>query len=178
MLKIPQLKCHGYYGNRHWINETLRIEDPDIVLLNHIGVIPPNRRLNYYGYTAQATSTTKPNDGVAFLVKSSLRSDFIKTWHSQHFLAVKLHTQRSQLLIATTYARANAGIPYGDITRLFNTTHIPVYLIADLNAQHPCFNHPSSNTHGRNLRHVLHQKNLRFLGPEFQSLYTQRHRQA
>lgn len=171
MLKILQLNCRGYYGNRHWINETLQAEDPDVVLLNHVGVIPPNRHLRYYGYTTQVTSTTEPHDGIAILVKTTLRSEFIKTWHYQHFLAIKIFTHHSQMIIATTYARPNAGIPYGDIISLFNSTHIPVYFIADLNAQHPCFNHPRANTHGSDLRQILHQKNLRFLGPDFPTCY-------
>lgn len=90
----------------------------------------------------------------------------------QHFLAVKISTHQSELIIATTYARPNAGIPYGDVVGLFNHTHLPVYLLGDLNGAHTAFNHPRTNAHGRELYQILRQKNLRFLGPDFPTIYT------
>ena len=172
MIKILHLNCRGYYPNRHFLAEVFRTEDPDVILLNDIGIIPPNRMVRYYGYTTRTTSTTIPHDGVAILVKSALKHDFTSTWNNQHFLAVKIRAHDTDIFIATTYARPNAGIPYGDIVSLFNTTHIPVYLLGDLNAQHTAFNHPRCNTHGRHMQQISQLKHLRFLGPDFTTCYT------
>lgn len=172
MLKVLQLNCRGYHGNRHLIAETLRSEDPDVALLNDIGILHQDRPIRHYGYTSRSTSTTDPHNGVAILVKSTLLHSFLNTWNYQHFMAVKITTHHSDIVIATTYARPNAGIPYADIVQLFNTTHLPVYLIGDLNGEHIAFNHPRTNPHGRHLHQILCLKNLRFLGPDFHTCFT------
>ena len=172
MLKVLQLNCRGYYSNRHLIAEVLHEEDPDVVLLNDTGVLPPNRSIKHYGYTTRTTQTHAPHDGVAILVKTHLRHDFLATWLSPHFLAVRIHTLREKIIIATTYTRPNAGLPYADINTLFNYTHIPVYLLADLNAQHTAFHHTRCNPHGRQLDHIITRKRLRFLGPDFPTTFT------
>jgi len=170
MIKILQLNCRGYHTIRHLIAEVLRAEDPDVVLLNHTGIPTPTRPIKHYGYTTRTTSETR-FDGTAILVKTHIRHDFLTSWLSPHFLAIKIHTQHDPILIATTYTRPNAGIPYADINTMFNY-NIPAYLIADLNAQHTAFHHNKCNNHGRQIHQILDRKRLRFLGPDFHTCFT------
>ena len=172
MLKEIQLNCRGYHNNRHLIAEVLRVEDPDVLLLNHIGVIPPSRSIKHYGFTTHTTTTHLAHDGVAILVKTHTKHEFMTRWLSPQFLCIKIHTPRGSILIATTYTRPNTGIPYGDINSLFNHTNIPIYLIADLNAKHTAFNHTRCDQHGRQLHQILTRKRLRFLGPDFPTCFT------
>lgn len=87
-----------------------------------------------------------PHDGVAILVSSTLEHELLpSTWISQSFFAVKIHTLHGFIILFTTYAIPSAGIPPHDFHIIFNYTHIPVYLLADLNGRYGTFNHPTSN---------------------------------
>ena len=172
MFKVIQLNCRGYHGNRHLIAEVLRAEDPDVLLLNNTGILPTSRSIRHYGYTTQVTHAHTPHNGVAILVKTHIKHEFYTTWASPDFLAVKIHTHRDQILIATTYARPNAGLPYADLNSLFNHTNIPVYLIADLNAKHTAYNHAICDNQGRQLFQITERKRLKFLGPDFATCFT------
>ena len=69
-MKVLQLNCRGYYNNRHLISEVLHAEDPDVILLNDIGILPPTHHIRQYGYTSYATATQATHDGVTILVKT------------------------------------------------------------------------------------------------------------
>ena len=168
MITIMQLNCRGFWNNRHLISEAIRNIDPDIVLLNDIGL--PRNPIKLYGYNTRYTEG--PHDGVAVMVKSTLRHTHITEWPSAHFLATKIHTQHGQFLVATTYSRPGAGLPLNSLNRLFNHTNLPVYIIADLNATHTAFRHTNNNQHGQQLLQLSRLKRLRFLGPDFPTTFT------
>ena len=169
MITLVQLNCRGYWNNRHLISEAIRSIDPDIVLLNHTGL--PLKPIKLYGYNTRYTTGTL-HDGVAIMVKNTLRHTHITDWPSAHFLATKIHTQHGPLLVATTYCRPNTGLPLTSLNTLFNHTNIPVYILADLNAKHTAFRHNNSNRHGQELLQLTQLKRLRFLGPDFPTCFT------
>ncbi len=169
MLTIIQLNCRGYWNNRHHISEAIRSIDPDIVLLNHTG--SPPKPIKLYGYNTRYTTGTH-HDGVALMVKCTIKHIHITNWPSAHFLATKIETQHGQFLIATTYSRPKTGLPLTSLNNLFNHTNIPVYILADLNAKHTAFKHSNNNQHGHELLQLTQLKRLRFLGPDFPTCFT------
>ena len=114
---------------RHLILEAIRSIDPDIVLLNHTGLHP--KPIKLYGYNTRYTTGT-PHDGVAIMVKNTLKHTHITDWPSAHFLATKIHTQHGPFLVATIYCRPNTGLPLTSLNTLFNHTNMPVYILASL----------------------------------------------
>ena len=171
MITIVQLNCRGFWNNRHLISEAITAIDPDIVLLNDTGITP--RPIKLYGYNTRQT-TGAAHEGVAVMVKSTLKHIHVAEWPTPHFLATKIDTQHGQLLVATTYCRPNTGLPLNSLTNLFNHTHIPVYILADLNARHTAFRHTTNNQHGHELLQLQQLKRLRFLGPDFPTCFTYR----
>ncbi|KAG0712960.1 hypothetical protein GWK47_017284 [Chionoecetes opilio] len=127
-----------------------------------------NCTINHY----KSKHLSHPNDGVAILVKSTLRHEFITSWPSPHFLATKIYTAHGPLIVGTTYARPNAGLPLACLNQLFNHTHIPVYLLADLNAKHTAFQHSTNGPHCHQLHQISTLKRLRFLCPNFKTCFT------
>ena len=167
-LKIIQFNCRSYHTNRHLIHNLLAQEDPDILLLNSTG-LPPSP-IRYFGYTTRYTTETH-FDGIAILAKTTLTPQFLLgNWNNRHFMAVKILTTHGPIIFATTYTRPNTNIPYADLNSLFNN-NIPTYILADFNARHTIFNHTTNNTHGRELEQLYRLKNLRFLGPDFDTFY-------
>ena len=132
-----QLNCRGFWNNRHLVSEAIRSIDPDIVLLNHTGLTRNPIRL--YGYNTRHTRGTQ-HDGVAVMVKSTLRHIQITDWPSAYFLATKIYTQHGAFLVATTYCRPNT-----ELNHLLNHTNLPVYILADLNGKHTAFRHNNNN---------------------------------
>ena len=142
MITIVQLNCRGFWNNRHLISEAITAIDPDIVLLNDTGVT--RRPIKLYGYNTRQTMGAA-HDGVAVMVKSTLKHIHVAEWPTPHFLATKFDTQHGQFLVATTYCRPNTGLPLNSLANLFNHTHIPVYILADFNARHTAFRHTTNN---------------------------------
>ena len=169
MIRIVQLNCRGFWNNRHLISEAISSIDPDIVLLNHTGL--PPRPIKLHGYNTRHTTGTI-HDGVAVMVKSTLKHIHITNWPSAHFLATKIDTIHGQFLVATTYCRPDTGLPLNSLNTLFNHTNIPVYILADLNARHTAFRHSNNNQHGHELLQLTQLKRLRFLGPDFPTCFT------
>lgn len=62
------------------------------------------------------------------------------------------------------------AIPFNDLNTVFNHTHIPVYLLADLNAKHRTFYHNRNNTYEDDLFTLYSFKHLNFQGPDFHTL--------
>ena len=126
------------------------------------------------GYTCKQTPN-EAYEGAAILVKSTIQHEFIKNdWQFKHFLAVKLYTLHGPVIFCTAYSRPNTQIPYADLNNIFNYNNIPVYLMADLNTNHPTFNHNSSNVHGTQLHNLLTYKRLSYLGPDFPTFFSGR----
>lgn len=126
--------------------------------------------IKQHDYTTKYTEETQ-YDGVAILVKTTIKHEFLPGWRYRHFLAAKIHTHHGPIIVATTYVRPNTDIPYGDINLLSNH-NTPTYLIADLNARHTTFNHTSNNRLGNQLHQITTRKRLRFLGPDFNTYYS------
>ncbi|MPC75399.1 hypothetical protein E2C01_069786 [Portunus trituberculatus] len=141
MITIIQLNCHSSWNDRHYVSVAIRSIDLDIVL-NHTGL--PYNHIKLYGYDTCYTKGTC-HDGIAVMVKSTLQHIHISDWPSTHFLAAKIHTQHRQLLVATTNCRPGTGVPLNSLNNLFNHTNIPIYILADLNAQHTAFRHTTNN---------------------------------
>lgn len=168
MLNIMQFNCRSYYSNRHIIAQLLQEHNPDILLLNSTLT---NKAIKHFGYTSRQ-SEHELHEGVAILIKSNIKHEF-KTDHTfKHFLSAKIHTQHGEILICTTYARPNTQIPYTDLNNIFNNTHTPVILMADLNAKHQTFLHNTQNAHGLQLHTLVTHKRLHHIGPFFPTCYS------
>ena len=167
MLKIMQHNCRGYYANRHLLQILLQTHEPDVLLLNSTCT---NKKIKQFGYTSRQ-SEHEPHEGVAILVKSNIKHEFITNHTFKHFMSVKIHTQHGEILVCTTYSRPNTIIPYHDLNNTFNNTHIPTFLLADLNAKHTAFQHNHQNAHGQQLHTLVTRKNLHHLGPFFPTTY-------
>ncbi len=167
MVNIMQFNCRTYNSNRHIISLLLEEHSPDILLLNSTLT---DTKIKHFGYTSRQ-SEHEPHEGVAILIKSNIKHEF-KTDHTfKHFLSAKIHTQHGEMIICTTYARPDTQIPYTDLNNIFNNTHTPVILMADLNAKHRTFNHNTQNAHGQQLNALITHKRLHHLGPFFPTCY-------
>ena len=162
-----QFNCRAYNANKDIISLLLQSHNPDILLLNSTTT---DSKIKHFGYTSRQ-SPHQPHEGVAILIKSNIKHEF-KTDHTfQHFLSAKIHTQHGPIIICTTYSRPNTHLPFTDINNTFNNTHIPVFLLADLNARHPTFQHQDTNAHGQQLHTIITNKNLHHLGPHFTTFF-------
>ena len=167
MITIIQFNCRSYNANKDIIAHLIQSHNPDILILNSTCT---DMKIKHFGYTSRQ-SPYEQYEGVAILVKSNIKHEF-KTDHTfQHFLSVKIHTQHGPMIICTAYSRPNTHIPFTDLNNIFNNTHIPVYILADLNARHPTFQHHDSNTHGQQLHTITTNKNLHHIGPHFPTFY-------
>lgn len=110
--------------------------------------------------------TNTPSDGTAIAIKHSfkykLHDDFISD-----SLAIELDTNTGKIMLATLYQPPTRNyLPIPDFTSIFRR-NIPVYMLADLNANHPILGYTHTNTKGRQIQHLLTQNTIQHLGPHF-----------
>lgn len=62
-------------------------------------------------------------------------------------------------------------IPIPDFTTIFRR-NIPVYMLADLNANHPILGYNHTNTKGKQIQHLITQNTIQHLGPHFPTFHS------
>ena len=123
--------------------------------------------MKIHGYTVHRRNTTNTNsDGTAIAVKHNIQHKLIDDFISDT-LAVEIETHTGKVVIATLYQPpARNYLPIPDLLHLFRR-NCPVYMIADLNANHPTLGYRHTNTKGRQLHHLIHNRTLQHIGPDF-----------
>ena len=145
----------------------------DIILINSHGT-PNNEPMKIHGYAVHRRNTTNSNtDGTAIAVKNTIQHRLIDDFISDT-LAVQLETTTGKIILATLYQPpARNYIPTPDFIHLFRG-NTPVYMIADLNANHPTLGYRHTNTKGRQLHHLIHNRTLQHIGPHFPTFISHR----
>ena len=139
---------------------------PDVILLNSTG-LRGNDRLKIFGYnTYQANKNNEPQAGIAIAVKKSVPCQLLDDFHDD-VLAIKLRTQRGDIIIGTTYLPPRRqDFPEEDLLKIMRKP-LPAYLIADLNAKHQAMGHSQNNNRGNRLANLMERDLLTYLGPDF-----------
>ena len=170
MIKIVQANVRHFYNNRHLIYDFLRQENPDVVLLNSLSVTN-GYKIRYYGYTSRQ-SEDGVHRGICILIKSSFKHTFLTDiFNHPDFLAIKLYTPTTPIIVATAYIRPFTNLPLLDFNKLFDHNNIPVFFAGDINASHLAFHHTRNDTHGHQLLSIVETKRLRYIGPDFFTFY-------
>ena len=130
--------------------------------------------MKIHGYTVHRRNTTNTyTDGTAIAVKHSIHHKLIDDFISDT-LAVEIETTTGKIVIATLYQPpARNYLPIPDFIHLFRRNS-PVYMIADLNANHPTLGYRQTNTKGRQLHHLIHNRTLQHIGPDFPTYISHR----
>ena len=171
-LKIIQHNVQQWNNRRISLSNTYRIIDPDIILINS-HCISENSTMKIVGYNIHKKNTLHNQaDGSAITVKKNIQCKIIDHFISD-LIAIEITTSTGNIIIATLYQPpARDYIPIPDFMNLFRR-NIPVYLIGDLNANHPTLGYNHSNTKGRQINRLIQQRTLQHIGPDFPTFYTQ-----
>lgn len=151
---------------RRGLLNTYTAIDPDIILINSHG-LPDNETLHIPQYRVhRKNSSNTHTDGTAIAVKHNTPHRIIDTFISDT-LAVEIDTTTGKIIIATLYQPpARPYIPTPDFIQLFRR-NTPVYMLADLNANHPAFGYKRKNVAGTQLYNLMLQHTLQHRGPYF-----------
>ena len=119
----------------------------------------------------QKNTTELKSDGIAIAVKNTIQHNIIDAFLSD-LLAIELETSTGKIIIATLYQPPSRDyLPIPDFITLFRRNS-PVYMIADLNANHPNFGYNFSNIKGRQLTRLIKNRTIQHLGPHFPTYFT------
>lgn len=161
----------NWRNRRIGLSNIYRNIDPDIILINSHGV-PENEPLHIPMYRIhKKNSTNTHTDGTAIAVKHNIPHKILDHFISD-MLAIEIDTTTGKLIIATLYQPpARPYIPSPDFIQLFRR-HTPVFMLADLNANHPTLGYRHSNTAGRQLHNLILNRTLQHIGPHFPTYFT------
>lgn len=105
-------------------------------------------------------------DGTAVAVKNNIKHKVIDDFDSD-LIAVEIETNTGNIIIATLYQPPQrAYLPIPDFITLFRR-QTPVYMLTDLSANHPTLGYRTTNTKGRQIHHLIHNRTLQHIGPHF-----------
>lgn len=165
----------------HWrkrkleLSNTYRELNPDIILINsHCQT--NNTHIKIPGYKCYQKNTLQTaSDGTAIAIKHNIKhkvtSDFISD-----IIAIQVETLTGPITISTLYQPPSRDyIPTPDFTKLFRKRQ-PVYMIADLNANHPLFGYNHTNTKGNQLQKMIDNRLIQHVGPHFPTFFTRNRR--
>ena len=155
------------------LNNIYKDYDPDIILLNSIGVLR-NNELKIYPYNVYHRNITKEdNAGVAIAIKKTFKHKLLDTFNND-ILGVELDTNRGKIIVATMYIPPR--FPDFNLQNILNLARkpSPVYIFADLNARHMSLGHKSTNARGRILVNLIRKELITFFGPDFKTYINDR----
>ena len=123
-------------------------------------------------YLTQYTENTNTlHSGTAIAIKHNISHKVTDNFIFD-VVAVQVHKITGDIIKATLYLPLTRQyIPFPDFIRLFRR-HQPVYMIADLNANHPTLGYRATNTIGRHIHTLNHNRTLNNVGPQFHTYFT------
>ena len=148
---------------------------PDIILLQSHNIRDPNVPIKIPGYIIHKRNRRQERaaDGVAIAIRRQLSYTLIDNFVDE-FLAITVNTATGPITIGTCYLPPRrAYLPYPDLMRLINRQE-PVYVLADMNPQHPSIGSRGANTVGTSLNQLLVASRITHLGPNFNTWANQR----
>ena len=147
-----------------------RLYDPDIILLNSMGM---GKKVKIQQYNVYARNTREEEQaGIAIAIKKGIKHKLLDEANGD-LLGLELETSRGKILIFTAYAPTRHGATELQTLLNYIRTPIPTYLFADLNARHRLLGHGSTNNMGNILANLIRRGLLTFLGPEFPTFITE-----
>ncbi|MEL7309653.1 MAG: endonuclease/exonuclease/phosphatase family protein, partial [Pseudomonadota bacterium] len=162
-----QLNIRNWYSNKYLLSVELGNCSPDVILLNETSA--PNNDIKLRGYYVIQYCAERYS-GVAILIKNSIQFSIIPI-NINNTLAVKIYTSLGPLIICTSYIppRINS-IPTIQLNKILNLK-LPTIFVSDFNAHHRMFNNcarrQSNDTRGSQLARFVLDRNVHFLGPDF-----------
>ena len=146
-----------------------RKEDPDIILLNSMGMRNQDR-INIYNYNVTKRNTLdEMHAGVAIAVTKNIKYRLIDDF-GDHILGVKVETTKGPIMILTTYCPPRRNyMPTGEIDNKLQM-NIPVYFAGDLNARLPDLGYGNSNNNGREIQRLMRMDTIIHMGSDFRTL--------
>ena len=123
--------------------------------------------MKIHGYHVHRRNTANTHtDGTAIAIRHNINYKLLDDFISDT-LAIEVETTTGKIIIATLYQPPTRDfIPIPDFLQLFRR-NIPVYMVADLNANHPTLGYRHTNTKGRQLHHLIQNRTLQHIGPHF-----------
>ena len=172
-LRILQWNIRHWSNNRYNFLVKLSSLNIDVVLLNETST-NEFTKVSIPGYLTYQLSQGH-HSGVSLSVKQNIKHNFIYL-KSDNILAIKIQTILGDLVISTAYVPPREpNLPTIDLHHIFNF-NCPVLLLADLNAVHPfllnCKHKNSINFKGNQIFQIAQLKNLKFIGPHFDTFIT------
>ena len=172
-IKIMQHNVH------HWSRERAielcnycRRENPDIILLNSIG-IGTQDKLNICNYNVtKGNIFNEMQAGVAVAVKKDIKYRIIDDF-TDDILGVQVETTKGLIVILTNYSPPRRNyMPTAEIENKLQR-NIPVYFASDLNARLPAIGYRDTNNNGREIKRLMRQNKITYMGPDFRTLVHQ-----
>ena len=172
-LKIVQHNVLCWNTHKHDITNTYLETDPDVILINAHG-LTDNNRIHIHNYNVyQSNKTNTLHDGVAIAIKQQIPHKIHDNYTSE-MMSVQIQTSAGDILLATLYTpprRPNP--PVNDFLKIANS-HLPAYILADINARHYILGHNNTNVMGTAIATLMNNNKLHHIGPTFKT-YLGRH---
>ena len=177
MLVIVQHNVNTWFNKRYELCHKYRLINPDIILLNHTGIVrgtgpplayPPPQELlriqHYTTYTSNKDNT--PHSGTAIAVKNTIPHTIIDDFNT-NLIAINVDTPQGTITIGTDYLPPNKR--YLDIPEYVTLLgrRNPVYIFGDLNARHSFLSHRDQNPVGKGLNTLIQRDIITHIGPHF-----------
>ena len=178
-ITVLQINIRNWDKNKYLLQVELPNTNPDIILVNETGKTK-NNNVKLTGYRSIFKSLDI-NSGVAILIKYDFQFYEIPVVDN-NTIAIKLMTNMGPILISTSYVPPRVKtLPIIAYNKLLNY-NLPLILIGDLNAHHAFLHNTSSSNpygdlKGKQLFNLSNCRNLKFIGPFFDT-YIQNNRRG
>ena len=172
-ITLMQININSWKRNKYLLELSAWELQASIILINELNC-DKSTSIKLNGYKI-LTKSISQKSGVAIAIRYNITFSEIPI-KDPNSLAIKINTSLGPLIIMTSYIPPRINyIPIIEINKLLNY-NLPFIMAGDYNAHHDFFNNTSNSTKNDNkgisLYHLIKNRNLNFLGPDFKTFKT------
>ena len=162
MISITQWNLNGYFNNHHELQLLIKKYSSDIICLQETHIKPsfnPYTPNKYVGYFHNLPHISNSKQGIAILIKKSLKHTCIHISSNISILAIKINIG-FEFVLLNIYIPPCQSFSSSEINQILSQFSCPIVLVGDLNSWSPLWGSPTINTRGKILEDVILSTNL------------------
>lgn len=162
-MTIIHYNIRHFYANQVDLVDLIDQHSPSIVSINELGTLIPKRTIQrlLFSYNIFLKEGTNPHGGAVLAIDKKLSCEQIET-NLPNMIAVRTGIKEQQYVVASIYSPPTEDLPLAAMTKLIDNEK-KVIIAGDLNAKHPDWGCPQTNTKGRRLAEWLSTRKMKVL---------------
>lgn len=160
-IRIIQQNLMKSQSAKDELKEAIRTNPPDIILIQEPNIV--NNNFTFYLSNQTYYHSSDSIDTATVILNNNLSTSLIEEFTNSFATSIRIQTESEDIILVNSYIRtgdlADPHIEF--LNNLYLThSHNPIIVCGDLNARHPFWFDPTTNSNGTKLKQIIDEQEL------------------